>query len=317
MTQTLAGPAGSISGYVRDQAGLPIADAKVVAVGGPDSQPPMVAVTGADGSFTLRCLGSGSYTVWASVEGYEIAEQQGILVQLGQTSQGVTLILGPGQSSTLTILGSVRISGAGLGGVLLTFSGLGTTTTDSQGNYTYTVPMGWSGTVTASKAGDMFSPSSRSYTSITVDQTGQDFLASSLSPLQDAMDCTVQIQTGGDADWFRTTSVAYDGLDSAQSSDIDDNQETWIQATVQVNSVPLTVTFWWKVSSEQNYDWLEFHIDGTRKDRISGNIDWQQKTYSITTTGSHTLRWRYVKDSSVSSGSDCAWVDCLTLTSSP
>ena len=75
-----------------------------------------------------------------------------------------------------------------------------------------------------------------------------------------------------------------------------------------------TLTFYWKVSSEQSFDYLQFYIDGVLKDQISGVVDWQQKSYNITGTGSHTLKWRYVKDSSDSSGSDCGWVDWLQYT---
>ena len=74
-----------------------------------------------------------------------------------------------------------------------------------------------------------------------------------------------------------------------------------------------TVGFWWKVSSEANYDELEFYIDSNRAGHISDEQDWVQMTFSVN-SGSHTLRWRYVKDSSESSGQDCAWVDCLTWT---
>jgi hypothetical protein len=34
-----------------------------------------------------------------------------------------------------------------------------------------------------------------------------------------------------------------------------------------------TISFYWKVSSESNYDWLEFYIDGNRQDRISGTVN--------------------------------------------
>jgi len=68
-----------------------------------------------------------------------------------------------------------------------------------------------------------------------------------------------------------------------------------------------TLTFYWKVSSEANWDWLEFYIDGVRQDRISGTVDWQLKSYSVS-SGS-TVKWRYVKDGSASVGSDCGWVD--------
>jgi hypothetical protein len=76
---------------------------------------------------------------------------------------------------------------------------------------------------------------------------------------------------------------------------------------------PRTVKFSWKVSSELNKDYLSFYIDGVLKTRISGTVNWTPKTYTISTTGSHTLRWRYVKNASGSSGSDCGWVDGLTV----
>jgi len=70
-----------------------------------------------------------------------------------------------------------------------------------------------------------------------------------------------------------------------------------------------TLKFYWKVSSEYDYDFLEFYIDGSLQDQISGSVNWQQKTYTISTSGPDTLEWRYVKDSGTNSGSDCGWVD--------
>lgn len=70
------------------------------------------------------------------------------------------------------------------------------------------------------------------------------------------------------------------------------------------------MTFYWKVSSENSCDWLEFYINGVRQDRIAGTVGWQQKSYSV--SAGSTLKWQYIKDSSVSSGSDCGWVDYVT-----
>lgn len=50
------------------------------------------------------------------------------------------------------------------------------------------------------------------------------------------------------------------------------------------------------------------HIDGVEQERISGNVDWQSKTYGIS-SGSHTVKWTYTKDGSVNRGSDCGWRD--------
>ena len=71
-----------------------------------------------------------------------------------------------------------------------------------------------------------------------------------------------------------------------------------------------TLTFWWKVSSESGGDYLEFYLDSQlQSGRISGEVAWTQKSYTITGGGPHTLRWRYVKDGSSRSGDDCGWVD--------
>ena len=67
-------------------------------------------------------------------------------------------------------------------------------------------------------------------------------------------------------------------------------------------------SFWYKVSSENNYDKLHFYMDGLEKGTWSGTVAWTEFTQAVT-AGQHTLKWEYTKDSSVSSGEDCAWVD--------
>ena len=68
------------------------------------------------------------------------------------------------------------------------------------------------------------------------------------------------------------------------------------------------LTFMYKVSSESNYDKLHFYMDGQEKGVWSGSVDWTEFTQAVT-VGQHTFKWEYTKDSSVSSGDDCAWVD--------
>lgn len=77
------------------------------------------------------------------------------------------------------ISGYVRTeTGGGVGGVTVTFSeGEGTATTDQAGYYSRNVSYGWSGTATPSKTGYAFTPPSRSYTTVTSDQTGQNYTA--------------------------------------------------------------------------------------------------------------------------------------------
>ncbi len=85
---------------------------------------------------------------------------------------------------SVSVSGSVTNSGSqGIENVILTFSnGGGSASTDSSGNYTHTVANGWSGTVTPSIAGyNTFTPPSRTYSNVTVDQTSQNYTAAPIT----------------------------------------------------------------------------------------------------------------------------------------
>jgi uncharacterized protein YjdB len=72
------------------------------------------------------------------------------------------------------------------------------------------------------------------------------------------------------------------------------------------------VGFYYKISSEYNYDHLNFYIDGVLQGSGSGAVAWAHAGYAIT-AGTHTLTWEYAKDSSVNSGSDTIWLSQVTL----
>jgi len=117
--------------------------------------------------------------------------------------------------------------------------------------------------------------------------------------------------TGGGGTWFGQTQVAWDGVDAAQSHAITGNEQTWMETTVEG---PGTISFYWRVSSESNHDFLRFYIGSSVQASISGSVSWEQKSFSIP-QGNQTLRWSYSKDSSVNSGSDCGWVDNVVYSS--
>jgi hypothetical protein len=116
--------------------------------------------------------------------------------------------------------------------------------------------------------------------------------------------------TGGNALWSGQCETYYYDHDAAQSNGISHSQSTWLETTV---GGPGTLRFYWKVDSEPNWDWLEFYIDNVLQDRISGNVPWELRSYPLS-SGTHTLRWRYVKDASISSGLDHGWVDKMEIT---
>jgi len=119
--------------------------------------------------------------------------------------------------------------------------------------------------------------------------------------------CDLAWSTGGYADWFgQTDSFYYDG-DAVQSGAISDSQLSYVQTTVTGEGI---LKFYWRVSSEGSCDYLTFYVDSVPVPgyQISGEVYWEQKNYSIA-EGSHIIKWEYEKDSTVSNGLDCGWLD--------
>jgi len=133
--------------------------------------------------------------------------------------------------------------------------------------------------------------------------------------LADVLDNPSQtFTTSGDATWFGQTDVYHYGGSAARSGDIEDNQQSVLETTVDG---PVQVSFSWTVSSEEGYDYLRFYIDGEEKASISGEPGtWAQEEYSVG-TGSHTLTWSYSKDGSESAGMDAGWVDRVVFGPTP
>ena len=119
--------------------------------------------------------------------------------------------------------------------------------------------------------------------------------------------------TSGNAAWFGESAVTHDGNSAAQSGDIADSQSSTLQTTV---TGPGTLTFWWKVSSEQYFDYLSFYIDSALQAAVSGEQGWQQQAFAVP-AGSHALKWTYAKDPSVSDGTDAGWVDQVSFVPAP
>ena len=113
---------------------------------------------------------------------------------------------------------------------------------------------------------------------------------------------------GGDADWFISTD-SQEGTYSAQSGDVNDSQNSELSLTCNVTADG-TISFYSKVNSEGDYDFLKFYIDGTKQDEWSGTGDWSSSEFDVT-AGTHTFKWAYEKDGSVSDGDDCAWIDYI------
>ncbi len=101
---------------------------------------------------------------------------------------------------------------------------------------------------------------------------------------------------------------------AAKSGTITHSQSSTLETTRVLTSSG-TLTFYYKVSSEATYDFLKFYIDGAQQNQWSGTVDWTQASYTLA-AGPRVLKWEYVKDGSVSNGSDCAWVDDIVFPAS-
>jgi len=110
-------------------------------------------------------------------------------------------------------------------------------------------------------------------------------------------------------------NTSYNSTHSAKSATINHNQTTSMSVTLNC-PVDGTISFWKKVSSELNYDYLRFSINNVVRSQWSGTSDnWSQVSFDVQ-AGQNTFTWSYSKDSGISSGSDCAWIDDIIFPSS-
>lgn len=111
---------------------------------------------------------------------------------------------------------------------------------------------------------------------------------------------------GGAKPWTVTTESVASGKYAARSGVIRDGQTSTLSLTDRFFAG--SVSFDLRISSEANWDYAEFLIDGVQQMKWSGDVEWTRYSFPIA-TGTHTLEWRYVKDNAVSSGLDAVFVD--------
>jgi subtilisin family serine protease len=118
-------------------------------------------------------------------------------------------------------------------------------------------------------------------------------------------------QFAGSANWTIVNSGAFEGTYAAKSGAIGNSSQTEMKLVREVAGND-SISFYRKVSSENNYDWLRFYIDNTKVGEWAGEVAWGRVAFAVT-AGEHTFRWQYIKDIYSTGGSDCAWVDYIEL----
>jgi hypothetical protein len=114
----------------------------------------------------------------------------------------------------------------------------------------------------------------------------------------------------GDLGWVvQSTNVAA-GNYAARSGSIGNSQVSSLGLTGQFRAG--NGSFSLNVSSEANFDFLKFVVDGTPVAQWSGEVGWTAYAFPLS-TGTHTLEWRYVKDAAGTGGWDAAFIDNVDL----
>jgi hypothetical protein len=114
--------------------------------------------------------------------------------------------------------------------------------------------------------------------------------------------------------WIITSSSSYDGGISARSGAINHSGSTSLVIRT-IYTKDDSIRFYYKVSSEPNYDFLSFKLNDTEILRKSGETPWTMSVVAVK-AGLNKLEWTYKKDNSVSQGLDCAWIDMIDFAQS-
>jgi len=130
----------------------------------------------------------------------------------------------------------------------------------------------------------------------------QNFEAAALPP---------EFATAGNAPWFPDTFQPGSGTRSAGSGVIPNGGRSELSLVATMTAAG-NVTFLLRVSSELDFDFFGFYVDGVLRLSGSGNIPWQPVSVSLS-VGTHRFVWVYEKDGSVSAGFDAAWIDDLVI----
>lgn len=116
--------------------------------------------------------------------------------------------------------------------------------------------------------------------------------------------------SGGGTPWVVQNTNVSAGSFAARSGVIGNNGSSSLFLTGNFRAG--LAAFDLSVSSEQNWDALRFLVDGNVVGEWSGIQSWQTFNFNLA-AGTHTLEWRYSKDSDTTVGLDAAFIDNLDL----
>lgn len=105
--------------------------------------------------------------------------------------------------------------------------------------------------------------------------------------------------------WENQIEESFDGEDAVASYGPGDYSSSTISTEIEG---PGILSYYWKVSSEERFDYLVLFVDGIHRKSISGEKDWEEVTVFLD-EGSHKVEFAYQRDETISAGEDRGWID--------
>ena len=156
---------------------------------------------------------------------------------------------------------------AGINDAVLSYTVGGTpktVTADADGLYTIPVPSGWSGTVTPSKPGYTFTPPSMSYTNVSSNQPGQDYVATGTPDLYEPDNSPAEAK------------VISSGISQAHSI-TPTTDEDWVKFTLTTPSAVILETSGTTIADTRM--WLFKSSDLVNPHGFNDDKDWDNDNY--------------------------------------
>ena len=113
----------------------------------------------------------------------------------------------------------------------------------------------------------------------------------------------------GTRDWEIETDLAHQGAYSARSGKITHNQTSSMYIELRIVDSG-EISFFRRTSTEAYGDYLMFFINDVKMGEWSGGGNWSKVSFPVD-PGTHTFRWTYAKNESISSGIDAVWIDLI------
>jgi len=254
-----------------------------------------------------RLLAPGSYTLTYEAEGYQThIEEITIDSYTHRIDKNISML----SASTFNFGGNVvDESNAPLEGVKIEIldSSIPAVYTNAQGEYILADV--WMGQYQVRAYKEGYLASVKSFNLSSAGQTLDFNLV-----VSEALSFETEVPAGwtmsGAQGWARSNVAAFDGVYSLKSGLISDQESSIVE--LELKAMKGEISFYYKVSSEETFDFLKFYIDGEEKASWSGEIDWTQARFNVE-EGLHVFKWEYVKDQLYGEGDDCAYIDFVLL----